>query len=40
MRYLVTGASGFVGSRLVGRLTAAGEEVTGTYLGGAPRLGG
>ena len=38
MRYLVTGASGFVGSRLVGRLAAAGEEVTGTYLGRAPRL--
>ena len=40
MRYLVTGASGFVGSRLVGRLAAAGEAVTGTYLGRAPRLPG
>jgi GDP-4-dehydro-6-deoxy-D-mannose reductase len=40
MRYLVTGASGFVGSRLVGRLAAAGEEVTGTYLGRPPRLPG
>jgi len=40
MRYLVTGASGFVGSRLVTRLAAAGEEVTGTYLGRAPRLPG
>ncbi len=36
MRYLVTGASGFVGSRLVGRLAAAGDEVTGTYYGSAP----
>ncbi len=40
MRYLVTGASGFVGSRLVGRLVSAGDEVTGTYLGGTPRLSG
>lgn len=40
MRYLVTGASGFVGSRLVQRLAAGGEEVTGTYLGSAPRLPG
>lgn len=40
MRYLVTGASGFVGSRLASRLTAAGDEVTGTYLGSAPRLPG
>ena len=40
MRYLVTGASGFVGSRLVARLLAAGNEVTGSYLGRAPRLPG
>ena len=40
MRYLVTGASGFVGSRLVGRLVAAGEEVVGTWLGTPPRLPG
>ncbi len=40
MRYLVTGASGFVGSRLCARLAAAGEPVAGTYLGGVPRLPG
>lgn len=40
MRFLITGASGFVGSRLVARLAAAGEEVTGTYLGTKPRLPG
>jgi GDP-4-dehydro-6-deoxy-D-mannose reductase len=40
MSYLVTGASGFVGSRLTARLAAAGEEVTGTYLGSAPQLPG
>jgi len=40
MRYLVTGASGFVGSRLVDRLVAAGDEVTGTYLGKPPPLSG
>ncbi len=40
MRYLITGASGFVGSRLVDRLVSAGDEVTGTYLGSAPRLPG
>lgn len=40
MRYLVTGASGFVGSRLCARLAAAGEAVTGTYLGRAPELPG
>ena len=37
MRYLVTGASGFVGTRLVTRLVATGEEVTGTWFGKPPR---
>jgi GDP-4-dehydro-6-deoxy-D-mannose reductase len=40
MRYLVTGAAGFVGSRLVSRLVASGDEVTGTYIGRRPELGG
>ena len=40
MRYLVTGASGFVGSRVVGRLVKAGEEVVGTWLGRPPQLPG
>ncbi len=40
MSFLVTGASGFVGARLTARLAAAGEEVTGTYLGRAPHLPG
>ena len=40
MRYLVTGASGFVGSRLIARLAAAGEQVTGTYLGRPPQVSG
>lgn len=33
MRYLVTGASGFVGSRLTRYLVARGDEVVGTYVG-------
>lgn len=36
MRYLVTGASGFVGARLVSRVAAAGEQVTGTWHGKPP----
>lgn len=36
MRFLVTGATGFVGARLAPYLVAAGHEVVGTYVGEAP----
>lgn len=37
MRFLVTGATGFVGARLAPYLVAAGHQVVGTYIGEAPR---
>ena len=40
MRYLITGAAGFVGSRLARRLIELGEEATCTFLGPAPGLAG
>lgn len=36
MRFLVTGANGFVGTRLVRYLAEAGYEVAGTYIGARP----
>ena len=40
MRVLITGISGFVGRRLARRLTARGDQVSGTYLGDPPSLEG
>lgn len=39
MRLLVTGASGFIGSRLITRCRADGDEVVGTFAGGSRPLG-
>lgn len=40
MKLLVTGASGFVGTRLAGYLMSRGDQVVGTYAGEHPGLAG
>lgn len=40
MKLLVTGASGFVGTRLTGYLVSRGDRVVGTYAGDRPGLAG
>jgi len=40
MRFLVTGIAGFVGRHLARHLLARGDQVSGTYIGELPDLGG